>query len=439
MSSETLTLHPKQGKAFESDHKVTLCTSGIQGGKTTVGALWLLKENGKWQDGGEHNYIVGAPTYKILNQSTIPGFMRYHARFGSYLKGPSEFKYHNGGTVYFRTSTDPDSIEGITNVRAAWLDEAGKCKYAFWINLEGRCARTAAPIMCTTTPYGLNWPYKHLIKPVEAGERKDVLWLKWRSVDNPSFPRAEYERQRQILDPKIFQRRYEGEHVRLEGLVYDLTKDNFFDQKDSLPEETVHYGGIDFGYAEGHEFAASIRGLTPDGLHVVVSTFKQSGLTPDQQCDIILARTKIHKVKKWFCDPSRPDLIALFRKAGIPCAGFQEGKENFKKINPGIEAHNELIRSGKYKIPNDKHLDLEDEYETYHWPQDMDGEIANEVPVKDNDHFMDAERMLTVGTLGLMVERKKGLTGSRSLVHYDAEAQKLLKNKRRANRSFDEY
>lgn len=416
-SGLTLSLHEKQGRAFLSDKKLTLCCSGISGGKSSVGSLWIIRQISKW-NGGENNYIIGGPTYKIMHQSTVPAFMRYASSLGTYKQGQQEFHLNNGGVIYFRTSTDPFSMEGIQNVRAAWLDEAGLCSYSFWINLEGRCARTNAPIICTTTPYGVNWPYQQLIKPFHAGARPDLAYFEWLSIDNPSFPKAEFERQKQILDPKTFRRRYMGISEKLEGLVYELTEDNH-SKSDKLPHGTRFFASVDWGFAEGHEFAILVRAITLDGYRYEVDEFKDSGLDPNQQIQACVMKMKTWGVERFFCDPARPDMIAMLNKAGAKAIGFHEGRENLKPILAGITEHTRLIRGGKYKIWVDKCKHLLDEYETYHWPEFQDEKEPKEVPVAINDHLMDCARYLTVGTMGIVVKDNPGPFMSARRPHQD--------------------
>ncbi len=402
--SDQLRLHLKQGRAFESLSKITLCCSGIQGGKSTVGALWGLKNSFGW--GPEDCAIIGAPTYKILNQSTLPTWLKYAGRFGEYLKGDQEFVFHDGFRVYIRTSTDPDSIEGIQNCRWFWMDEAGKCKMQFWDNAEGRCARTAAPLFLTTTPYGLNWPYKVLIKPAKAGLRSDVAYYEWLSIDNPTFPLAEYERQKRILDPRTFRRKYMGIHERMEGLVYDIGENQFCTPK-MLPKQTRYFAAVDWGYAVGHEFALLVRAIGPDGFRYEVDEFKKSGLDPNQQIEACLAKYKIWGIETFLCDPARPDMISALSKTGVTARPFQSGVENYKKLNPGIDEHIKLINSGRYQIFREACPQLEDEYETYHWPEVEEDDAPADVPVKVNDHLMDCARMLTVGTMHVHVKAER--------------------------------
>jgi hypothetical protein len=276
------------------------------------------------------------------------------------------------------------------------------CSYTFWINLEGRAARTGAPILCTTTPYGINWPYQQLIKPFKEGLRDDVAYYEWLSIDNPSFPIEEYERQKRILDHRTFRRKYMGISERMEGLVYDIEDATV--QSDKLPAGTRFFAAVDWGFTEGHEFALLVRAITLDGFRYEVDEFKQTGLDPRQQIEVCMAKQTTWNIEHFFCDPSRPDMIAALNKAGGRAAGFHIGREDFKPILPGISKHVELIKSGKYKIWAEKCPNLVDEYETYHWPEYHEDKVQKEVPIKINDDLMDTARMLTVGTMGVVIK-----------------------------------
>jgi len=378
-------LHEKQGKAFLSDAKITLCCSGIQGGKTTVGALWFIRQAAKWK-GPDNNFIIGCPTYKILNQSTLPSFLKYASQFGTYHKGDQTFSLRNGGTIYLRTATDPESVEGITNVRAIWLDEAGKCKFRFWTNIEGRAARTNAPIICTTTPYAMNWPYKELIKPLRRGDRKDIAYFQWTSKDNPSFPAEHYERQRELLDAVTFAMKYGGEHHQRVGLVYPFD-DSKIIKPFQLPEGTKFYAGLDWGFT--NPMALIIRGLTPDGRDIQVSEFYESGIYPDDIAHLIKQKVASYDIQKILADPADPGKIAQLQRYGLPVISADNDKQ------AGIDAHSQVVKSNRFFIfETCKHTI--DEYETYSYKEnDDDDKNAKEEPLNVKNHAMDANRYLS--------------------------------------------
>lgn len=400
-----LKLHPGQNKVWEALENPEIreigFVGGIQGGKTTIGGLAMMKKYREWMIKYPGcNFLVAADNYKTLSQATIPTFLKvFTKQLGKYVGGSrEEFVLKRGGKVFFRTGTDPNSAEGIPDCAFAWMDEAGKCSRLFKINVLGRVARLQGQVLYTSTPYAMNWLYSEVEKPFYSGERKDIAFIRFKSVDNPSFPHEEFERQRAILDPKTFERKYLGIHSRMEGLVYEITDQNY--TSTFIPNaRTRTFAGVDFGFTQGHEFALSVRAITEHGEHIAVSTFKKAGLDPNAQVMLAKAKMEMHGIETFYCDPARPDMIALFNKAGIPAVAFHIGKEDFKKIMPGISKHNELIRSGKYKILRGVNPDLEDEYETYHYPEFEEGKVIREEPVKLNDNLMDSERYVTIGTM----------------------------------------
>lgn len=315
-------------------------------------------------------------------------------------KQESVLKLKDGRVIYLRTGTDPNAAEGIQNVAGIWVDEAGMCSSLFWYNLESRTAFKQAQILATSTPYAMNWVKKDIIDPFEKKRRNDICYRRWRSVDNPAFPKEEYERQKAILPAAIFRRKYEGIHEKMEGLVFEtLTADNFC-LPFILPRGTRVFAGVDWGYK--HAFAISIRAITPDGFNYAISEFKQSGLDPMEKVAIARSKSSVFNIQHWYCGPDRPEMIDMFNGAGLKSSPFyMETDTRYRHIMPGIEAHAELIKSRHYKIFSGCCPHLEDEYETYHWPEVKDDQRIKEVPVDINDDLMSAERYCTVGTLHL--------------------------------------
>lgn len=400
--------HQFQEKAYEAlltpDIREVALLAGIQGGKTSFGAIAFLKQISLLsQSIPGCNFIVAADNYKTLSQATVPTLMKVISHIGTYNQGKQEFQIKRGGKIFFRTSTDPWSVEGIPDCAFAWIDEAGKCSKMFQINVLGRVARLKGKVLYTSTPYAMNWLYTDVEKPFMSGERKDIALIRFSSADNPAFPRDEYERQKQLMDPRMFRMKYMGIHERMQGLVYQLDGINL-SQSFMLPKGTRFFAGVDWGFAEGHEFALVVRAITPDKFHYTIDEVKLSGLTPDQQMNLCLSKRQTYQIETFYCDPARPDMIAMLQKAGISAIGFHVGKENHKQIVPGIMAHTELMKSGRYRIFQDRCPHLIDEYETYHWPEAQEGKEVAEKPIAINDHLLDAERYVTIGTMHVKVK-----------------------------------
>jgi len=362
---------------------------------TTVGARWLLAQVFKYAF-PEANFIITAPTYKIMNQSTLPEFLKVFEPYGEFRRGDMEFKLNWGSTIYLRTGTDPDSVVGVTNVYAIWGDEAGKYGLYFWQNIEGRAALKDAPIMLTTTPYSLNWLYKELVKPYYEEKRDDCLLISAKSIENPYFSKKTYYKRKQTMDPRMFRAMYEGTFERLAGTVYDCFTEHGNIQKQIAPEvlnQMTFYGGIDWGYTD--PFVLLIMGVTPNGDRFIVSEFYKTNQTPDMIVEMLTAKMSYFPMKLVWCDPSRPDMIAMLSERRFPVT-----KAN-NDIMAGIGEVYDCFKNEKLKVLEDSAPNLLDEIEMYHYPEPKDlmpdQDSKKEKPVDQYNHAMDALRYLTMG------------------------------------------
>lgn len=375
-------------------------------------------------------FLITAPTYKILQQSTLPAFLKIMTGFGEYSKQDAVFRVHGGGTGYFRTATDPDSIVGITNVRHAWGDEAGLYSLYFWENLQARAAFREAPIDLTTSPYTLNWLFKEIIRPKQKdpNARPDTLLIQAASWENPYMPASVIDRARITMDPRRFNAMFGGHWERMAGLVYDC-----FDETEnqceplSLPSGTRYYAGIDFGFAD--PFVLKVRAVCPDGRHYGVDEFYKTGLTIS---DMVLVAKRLHAIYNFtmcYCDPSQPGSIEEFNRNGVPAVGA------VNDIRLGIDRHYEMLKTRQLKYFKGKNPYTMDELDTYHYPSPEDlapDQNAKEIkPVGQNDHTMDAERYLSI-SLALAVGTKKPYVPSEKKASKDvhAETLRLMKTRR---------
>lgn len=380
----------KQERLIFSDFKVTAAITGIQWAKTTSGAWWLKRKMFEHTDPTD-NFIVAAPSYKILNQSTLPAFLRVMEGFGEYKSGDAEFHMYGGGTVYMRTATDPDSVVGITNTRAVWGDEAGKFPLLFWENLQGRASFRSAPIMLTSTPYAMNWFFKELLKPYKAGVLKDTLIIQAKSCDNPYFPMEEYERKRMSMDPRRFNAMYNGEFEKMHGLVYDCFDDDLHVcEPFQLPIGTKYYGGVDWGTT--HPFVITVRAITPNGNRYQVSEFYKTGYTITDMIQVAQKLKQVWGIQMFYCDPAQPGYIEEFNRNGCPAIGAEND------INLGIGRQYALIKEGRFKVFKGSSPYTLDEVESYRYPEpkDLSADQADkeQKPVDQDNHAMDTWRYL---------------------------------------------
>jgi hypothetical protein len=369
--------------------------SGTQWGKTKIGALRMKLKLHTYTDESD-NFIITAPTYKIMMQSTLPEFLRAMDGYGEYNKKDDVFRMYNGGTVYCRTETDPDSIVGITNVRHIWGDEAGKYRLYFWENMQARADFCGASIDLTTSPYALNWIYKDLIKPAREGKRPDIELVQAASWENPyhSFhDPAKRAAKRATMDPRRFDMQYGGEWGNMVGLVFDcFDEDANQVEPFALPVGTRFIGGVDWGFTE--PFVHLVRAITPTGQHFQISEFYKSGLTPSKQIELIVAKAKVYGIKHHWCGHEQPGLIEELNRAGVAAtaADFDIMRAN--------AIHYELIQSRRYKVFRGSSPHTMDEYQMYHYPEPEDlkpdSDAREQKPVGQYDHAMSANRFISI-------------------------------------------
>jgi phage terminase large subunit len=393
--SKEITLHKQQVKAITSSKRVTILCSGIQGGKTFCGSIWMRKRVSEIK--GEHcNFIVTAPTVKIFHQATEPAFLEMFQGLGKYNRTKAEFDMGNNRKVFLRTMHVPEAIEGITNCYGIWADELGMYNSKAWINVEGRSAVKQAPIFGTTTPYALNWLYRDVYKQHREGKRDDVEFIQFRSVDNPYFPKEEFERQKRLLDPRVFEMKYCGQFRKMAGLVF-MEFDDILNQIE--PNTAWHdrelwrvFGGIDWGTT--NPFAITIRAIHKyESKDYQIAEFYQSGLDPNEKLRIAQQFHKEFHVEQWYADNEAPDMIMLFNKAKLNTTAAPKYSGS---LVDNISRHLAIIKTREHKLFHGKCKHTIDEYETYHYKEDDGKEInAPENPVDSNNHLMTANMYVT--------------------------------------------
>jgi hypothetical protein len=388
----------KQEALIVSNSDLTIGATGTQWGKSSAGAIWLKIQIHKFKEPGT-NFILMAPTYKIMQQSMLPYFLLVMRGCGTYHKATGEFELNDGRRVYCRTETDPDSIVGIPRVKAYWLDEAGKVGLYFHENIQARAASVGARGLYTTSPYSRNWLWRDYIKPLEAGKLTGITYIKAASWENPyhtlSSPLAR-EKMRMEMDPRRFDMLFGGQWGKQAGLVYDCFDDELnVCEPFRLPNGTIFYAGVDWGHTE--PFVIVVRAVTPDGMHYQVSEFYKTGLTILDQIRIAKQKWGTFNIKHFFCGHERPENILLFNQNGLPASPVAE-----KDIQVGTDIHYQLIKTRRYKVLKGTSPYTLDEYETYHYPEPTDlkpdQDSEDQLPVGQFDHCMSANRFVTLRT-----------------------------------------
>ena len=355
------------------------------------GSVWIVNEaeSVDWSD-----FIILAPTYKILQQSTLKKFFDMIPRgYGTYNKADSTFITRTGKTFYLRSAEHPESIEGIT-AGAIWADEAGLMKPDAWLFMQRRVSRTEGRILMTFTPKALNWIYYELYLPwhqaqKEGGEHPDIDFIQFRSVDSPYFPKDEYERARRSMTDHQFKLSYAGEFAKAEGLVYpDFDSRNICDDF-AIPKEWRKAGGIDFGYV--NPFVALRGALSPDDVLYIYDCHYKERWTLRQHAE------RLSEDITYFYDPSgRQEAEELISMGFALQAANNDVDLGINRVNARIKGMPGDDRTIRLKVFRSC-IEVKDEIGLYQYEKNQSTGEWKDRPLKANDHSMDALRYLIMG------------------------------------------
>lgn len=393
-----LRLHPHWGQyqVLQSERRFILVLAGTQGGKTSIGPLWLWQEI---QRRGPGDYMVVTPTYTLLELKALPEFLRLFEdllKLGEYVSGPTRrFRFSKSGArrthgsdertqVFFGHAQDPDSLESAT-AKALWADEPGQKKFRLgsWEALLRRLALNQGRALLTTTPYDLGWVKQKLYDRWRAGD-KSIDVINFSSTMNPAFPREEFERARADLPGWKFRMMYLGKFERPAGLIYDS-----FDEtkhkvvRFAIPDTWKRYLGLDFG---GVNTAGMFYAEEPEtGRWFAYREYHAGGRSAKEHVDHLLEGEPMMPLAVGG-SKSENQWRMEFRRAGLPVMG-----PTFADVEVGIQRVYGAHRRGEILVFDDLGEYL-DQKVSYSRALDQNGEPTEEIEDKASFHLLDAER-----------------------------------------------
>lgn len=372
--------HKHQWEALTSKARYVAMICGVQGGKTTCGAVWLVQQVA--QD-PTANYLVVFPTYPIGKQSTMPKFFEWFPQdWGKWIERDKVFRLKAGGNIWFRSAEKPESIEGIT-AKAAWIDEAGQISALAWETIQARLSIAKGKGFLTTTPYTMNWLYYDFQKMADEGH-PDYHVVQFASNESPYFDDEEYERARKRLDPRRFALKYAGQFTRMDGLVYSgFSRDTHVVKPYVIPKDAQIVIGADYGHTAPSAILWGYKDR--DGCLVIFKEFYKTKRTYKQLADVI----GLTDYRFCFVDPN-PKSFSVELSTTYNLKNIIPADNN---VDTGIGRVQSLFnQSGKIKIFSTCR-NLISELEMYRYQDDRDGLPTDKV-LKKNDHACDALRYM---------------------------------------------
>lgn len=390
-------LSEKQKKIWQfafNSKKYLICDGAVRSGKTVMmSCAFIMSAMDKYEN---CNFAICSKTIATAERNILKPLitskwlkyeMVYH-RNGRFLTVRLGNRVNNFYLFGGKDEASYTLVQGIT-LSGALLDEVALMPKSF---VEQVIARTLtfedAKIWFNCNPAGqLHWFNQEWILPADKGELKRTDHIHFLMSDNPIMTKSAIQEASRIYSGVFYQRYILGLWVAAEGLVYDMF-DNV--RHTGLPEtEGEYYVSSDFGIQNATVFLLWQKVKNEDKW-CLLKEYYYSGRDERRQKTVAeLVEGLINMLdgivpRQIIIDPSAAALIVELRKKGF------HTREAVNDVVDGIADVSTMLQTDRLIInPNCKNT--LNEFGVYCWDEKA-ADRGLDVPVKANDHAMDAVR-----------------------------------------------
>lgn len=368
----------------QDSHRFRVVRAGRRVGKTTFSILEML---GMASQQAGRNIIYLATTYQQARDICWTALKSYAENAIIKVNESRleiEIKSKDGGssTITLRGWENIETLRG-QKVDFIILDEVASMKN-FWENwqeiIRPALTDTKGQALFISTPKGYNHFYDLCNLELKDPDFKSFHFS---SYDNPNLPLEEIEKARKELTDDRFAQEYLADFKKTEGLVYkEFMRDVHVYEKRMSDEITDILAGVDFGFTNPCAVMTILKDYS--GHYWIEEEYYKTALTEAQIVEYVGSK----KFNKVYPDPENPSAIEQMRRQGVNVRDVVKNKDS---IIQGIQRIRELLKQGKLHI-HKSCVNAIMEFETYCYPDKGDMENAKELPIKDNDHALDAIR-----------------------------------------------
>lgn len=364
---ETTNVYDKNLDAIESGNYRVIANQGsTRSGKTysicQILALCIPYNKKK-------SISIVSPSLPHLKRGARRDFIQILDDLGIYSddnfnKTDNIYHYPNGSYVEFFGAEEPGKLRGAGR-DILFINEANLLPLSAYQQLA---LRTKELIILDFNPVDeASWVY-------DVADKEGNILVHSTYKDNPFLPKEQVEEIEGLkdADENLWQVFGLGLRGKSSEIIYTHWKTQDF------PSDCETAYGIDFGY---NVASAVVKiGFNENALFVKEMLYETKLTTSD-----LIERLKtldIQKSDELFCDNAEPKTIEELVRAGY----------NAKPADKDVYAGIQKVKSLPLYITHDS-INLIKEIKSYKWKLNKDGKIhPDEVPVKFNDHAMDAMR-----------------------------------------------
>lgn len=347
MIERELRLSKPQMQFLSIKEKFGLFRGGLGSGKTHAGAAWVIlmvltypKALG----------LITAPTYKQLNDATLPTLFKLLNILGipyNYTGGAKARLKINNTIIHCRSVTKYEDLRG-TEYGWCYADEAALYKREAINVIIGRLRDPFGPryLRCTTTPRGFNW--MHGFFEEEKDQTKRTVTAK--TTDNRYLPEDYLPTLESQYDENFLAQERDGQYINIFAgqVYYGFDRDKHVMEFDeSIFRNTTRRVGSDFNVSPITSCSGWVHG---NKLFIGDEIWKKDSNTYEL-ADAIYEKWGSHKVT------IHPDSTGKGRKSSAVKTDHQilkdkgfllqvksnpEVKDRYNCIN-GLFAHNRII------------------------------------------------------------------------------------------------
>ena len=376
-------LHPGQMQAWDSEARFVFVIAGTQSGKTSFAPLWLYKEI---QERGVGDYAAVSANYDLFKLKLLPEMCDFFEPLGwSYAK--SDRVLTDGKSrIILRSAEAKAGLESAT-LKAAILDECGMDCFSLdaWLAVVRRLSLNEGRVFAGTTPYNLGWLKTEIYDRWAAGD-KNIEVVQFRSIDNPVFPQAEYDRAKASMPAWKFSMMYNGNFTRPAGMIYN----DFPGAVPAfrVPESARVAIGVDFGGTN----TACLWVAEIEGRYYVVDEYLDGDKATQGHVRAIKANKHSRvSMRAWGGAPSEKQCRMDWRHAGLNVV-----RPPVADVEPGIDRVIEAFKTGTLNV-FDNCIGLIDELGRYSRELDKHGQPTERIKDKATFHRLDALRYVMSG------------------------------------------
>lgn len=405
---------PAQKKFHQSRAKYRLYSGAFRAGKTKAGCQEAIKLSLKYPG---NRGLIGRKDYPDLRDTTQRTFFQElklyevaygqpmgDARFGEsegilgFRKGENIFRFRlefGAGEILFRQLKEPEDFKSL-ELGWFYLDEGTETTEAMFLMLASRLSLPHFPKLCgfiTTNPdTPSHWIHKLFIE----SDNDEFEVVHTTSYDNPYLPAEYINSLAGIYDDDYAGRYLEGKWGMMSGIVYkEFSRDVHVIERFNIPNVWEKIRAIDFGYT--NPFVCLWIAFDGDGRAYVYQEYYMPKRDIEHHAERIKELTNHDSITDTFGDPSAAQQRADLEKMGIPnqpADNIIKGKTD--QDIAGIQAVQMRLKvqdDGKPRLfVFSECTNTIKEFELYKWTV-SDGKVnEKELPLKLNDHAMDALR-----------------------------------------------